>query len=434
MSLRLAIVGAGPSAFYCAHRVLSRVPAAVVHLYDRLWAPHGLVRYGVAPDHPEVKNCTHKFDETAQNPQFKFFGNVSLSERVPLANSLSIPLSSLFPHYTHLILAHGAGQSVQLTNLDPLHIHPTPTIHHYAYDFNWSWKCLSDVARLLLSDPDKLSPLDIPLHVIDQLKSSSIWHIDIVSRRGPLQLRELLNLPGASMDSIPPTLFPDLSSPGLSRQQSRILALLAKGSKNPPRSTPKTFSIRFLRSPRSSSSLDRTITYDLNTLDAHDRAQTTGESEMQRTDLIVTSLGYRSDHGWYDPSLGRSVRRIGALVKNVYTSGWAANGARGVLASTMYDAYSVADTLVADYVSGEAGAGGATAAGNPGTISVRLRRTGVPSFLREVSIQQGKRIVQYEQWKMIDEEETRRGQRIGKERERMRWEEVQEFLAQKSVQ
>ena len=53
--VRLAVIGAGPSAFYCAHRVLSRLPEAQVHLYDRLWAPHGLVRYGVAPDHPEVK-------------------------------------------------------------------------------------------------------------------------------------------------------------------------------------------------------------------------------------------------------------------------------------------------------------------------------------------------------------------------------------------
>ena len=55
MVLRLAVVGAGPSAFYAASRVLSRLPEARVHLYDRLWAPHGLVRYGVAPDHPEVK-------------------------------------------------------------------------------------------------------------------------------------------------------------------------------------------------------------------------------------------------------------------------------------------------------------------------------------------------------------------------------------------
>jgi len=138
----------------------------------------------------------------------------------------------------------------------------------------------------------------------------------------------------------------------------------------------------------------------------------------------------------------------GALVKNVYTSGWAANGARGVLASTMYDAYSVADTLVADHFLSEAAGGGDAAAGDPG---VRVKTVmasggpqvqslldsdepGVPSFLRDASIQQGKRVVQYEQWKMIDEEETRRGQRMGKERERMRWEEVQEFLAQKSVQ
>ena len=67
VKLKVAILGGGPSAFYCASRILSRLPLAStlgkeaeVHIYDRLWAPHGLVRYGVAPDHPEVKVCTFR--------------------------------------------------------------------------------------------------------------------------------------------------------------------------------------------------------------------------------------------------------------------------------------------------------------------------------------------------------------------------------------
>jgi adrenodoxin-NADP+ reductase len=114
----------------------------------------------------------------------------------------------------------------------------------------------------------------MPVEIIERLKSSSIWHIDIVSRRGLNQvsfkakeLWELLNLPSASMDLIPSSLFPDLSSSGASRQESRILALLSEGSKYPPRSTLKMFSVRFLRLPQSSSPSRCTIMYDLNTAD-----------------------------------------------------------------------------------------------------------------------------------------------------------------------
>ncbi|EPQ31581.1 uncharacterized protein PFL1_00914 [Pseudozyma flocculosa PF-1] len=126
--LRLAIVGAGPSGFYAASRILNAFPASQqsrgtdevrVDVFDRLPTPHGLVRYGVAPDHPDVKNVEHKFEQVAQDPRLSFFGNVNVvqspsaaadSARSPYPHAIQLPLSVLSTFYTHILFSYGASQ------------------------------------------------------------------------------------------------------------------------------------------------------------------------------------------------------------------------------------------------------------------------------------------------------------------------------------
>lgn len=185
--LKLAIIGAGPSGFYTASRVLASLPAdseegrnVEVHMYERLPTPYGLVRYGVAPDHPEVKvcllhirtaslcdirvkvshaaagtaeqqNCQHKFDDLAKDPRFRYFGNVLVTSQSSIPSSppsglsaleshtkgstsndpqpltalspysyphaLRLPLSSLTSHYNALLLSYGASLSNPLTSV-----------------------------------------------------------------------------------------------------------------------------------------------------------------------------------------------------------------------------------------------------------------------------------------------------------------------------
>ncbi|PWZ01101.1 nucleotide-binding domain-containing protein [Testicularia cyperi] len=126
--MRLAIVGAGPSGFYAASRLLSKNPYSASHslaqqplkidIFDRLPTPHGLVRYGVAPDHPDVKNVEHKFDALAQDPRLRFAGNVnvvhslpSASDRanVPYPHAVQLPLETLSRHYTHILFSYGSS-------------------------------------------------------------------------------------------------------------------------------------------------------------------------------------------------------------------------------------------------------------------------------------------------------------------------------------
>jgi adrenodoxin-NADP+ reductase len=234
----------------------------------------------------------------------------------------------------------------------------------------------------------------------------------------------------------------------LTRQQSRTLQLLQQGShtitpthtSSPPTST-KSWSLDFFRSPTGFSADSQHLTLAHTALDENSRAIPTGSSSVLSTDLVVTALGHHSDPllAYYDPTLGHLRTDRGHVLdftrralRRVYASGWAATGARGVLAATMIDAYAVADVILADHF-GDGPHSGAEAVPIRGEaysddmlVSDDVDLGSVPK-----AVEQGikeRRVVQYGQWKNIDAEEMRRGEERSKERERMGWEEVHEFL------
>lgn len=329
-----------------------------------------------------------------------------------------------------------------------------------------------DVARMLLMPPDILAKYDVPTTVLDVLRRSTVQHVSIVGRRGPLQaafttkeLREMMNLPDASMVPLDPALLASAENSGtLTRQQSRTRQLLQKGSKNTFGTTKKTWSLDFFRSPTglvtptdpTSSDSHAQLTLAHTTLDpSSSRALPTGESSTLSTDLVITSLGHRAEPSapWYDPALGhlrtvgpgRVIDSDGRVVRNVYASGWAAVGARGVLASTMMDAYAVADTILRDHFPaagpgedvqtapmGEAEpAADELEAAKTRKVEVLLPKDvdldAVPPEV-EAGLGEGQ-VTTFEDWKALDEAEVGRGKLLGKERERMGWKEAHEFLS-----
>lgn len=478
--VKLAIIGGGPSAFYVASRLLSLLPLKDpmspplrVHMYDRLWAPHGLVRYGVAPDHPEVKNCTHKFDATATDPRFRFFGNVNVGS-TPLhsiPHVLHLPLTSIVDDYTHLLFATGCTVPTLHPAIPPsdycipalslVHWYtqhpsqpPPPALDKISHlTLIGQGNVSLDIARILLTSPSVLRQYDVPERVLKVLSRSTVKHVSIVGRRGPLEaafttkeLREMINLPEASMIPIDPALLTPPSGVTLTRQQRRTLELLQKGSKNLPGSTPKSWSLHFYRSPVSltppsnaSASEMANLTLAHTRLDpATSRAVSTGETSTLPTSLVVTSLGFQADPETtlFDPALrhlrssaGRIISSEGSTLQNIYASGWAANGAKGVLASTMIDAYAVASTILSDIVPPSEAL---TVTAPP------LPEIGIPTNYLDAlpsEIVQGIKdgmVFQYDDWKVIDAEEIRRGEALGKERERMGWDEALTFIASRT--
>src|SRR3954454_19966441 len=198
-SLRVAIVGAGPSGFYAAGQLLAiQDPQFSVDLYDRLPTPYGLVRSGVAPDHPKIKSVTRAFDKTTQHERFRFFGHVELGG--------DITPRQLLEHY-HVVLytlgtsidrrlgiagedlrgSHAATEFVAWYNGHPDHSGLEVDLKATQVVVVGAGNVAIDVARMLALAPSELAVTDTADHAIDVLQASGIREITILARRGPLQ-------------------------------------------------------------------------------------------------------------------------------------------------------------------------------------------------------------------------------------------------------
>ena len=423
------------------------------------------------------------------------------SPRSPITGTLNLPLGSIFEHYTHLLLSSGAPNAVLHPALLPSeHCRPALDVVHW-YTQHPSIATSSfvpnleelehvtvighgnvalDVARILLAPLSHLSTYDLPECVLEKLRRSRVRHVTLVGRRGPLEasfttkeLRELMSLDNTAFIPLKKEVTDIIKERGknMSRQQTRLVQLLEKGSKTTLSTQPeRSWSLEFFRSPTGiqkenlgSGKFNLKLAHM--TLDESGRAvpAPSGKADTIDTDLVLTSLGYRADTWFNDSHVASGRVVIGAktgtdssrILKNVYASGWAANGARGVLASTMLDAHAVVDTILSDLRGssfhtqpqrestkmGEShptpsvlapaaleGAGFNLKAGEE-VKEVMNPKAELDSFPKEiVEGLDRNEVVRYEDWKRVDEEEIRRGQALGKERERMNREEAKEFL------
>ena len=313
---------------------------------------------------------------------------------------------------------------------------------------------------MLLTPPTALAKYDIPMPVLDVLRSSAVRHVSIIGRRGPLQaafttkeLRELTTLDGTSMLPLAPEL---LSAPTpyakLTRTQSRLLRLLQQqqqqqrgtSSPYPGPSRTKTWSLDFFRSHTAlameapASNRPRpwlALTLAHTALDASARAVPTGVTPVQHTDLVVAALGHqggprRGVHRSLTRTPAHRARRAGAQRHKPHAVPrlrvWVGRDGRARL-----DAYAVTDTILADYHFGDgcADAREGLAAEYSEDALVADGVVDLESVAGEVEEGvRARRVVQYEQWKNVDAEEVRRGAGMDKERERIGWEEAHDFL------
>ena len=369
-----------------------------------------------------------------------------------IPSAASLPFQSILDSYSHVVLATGcpipkrhealhpspycipALSLVHWYTQHPKNTSPPPPLDKVSHvSIIGNGNVSLDVARMLLTDVKVLSKYDVPQPVLDVLSRSTVKHVSIIGRRGALEaafkikeIREMINLPGASMVPLDPSLLIPYPDKTPTRSRSKILKLLQEGSKTPFGTTSKTWSLDFFRSPiglippNANSSPQLTLSHTILNPETK-QAVLTQETSTLPTDLVITSLGFHGDpsFSFYDQELGHSrndsgriTHQDGTILKNVYTSGWAAHGAKGVLALTMGDAYRVADTMVRDWVA-----------------NGQEEASDLDEPPKEVQLSMKDGIVtSYEDWKKIDEEEMRRGKAIGKERERMGWDEASKFL------
>ncbi|MBS1242235.1 MAG: fprA [Gemmatimonadetes bacterium] len=393
--LRIAIVGAGPSGFFLAEKLLAQdTTPVVVDLFERLPTPYGLVRFGVAPDHEKIKNVTRSFDKLAARPGFRFFGNVEIGRH--------LTLDELKDHY-HLICFTTGAQSDRRMGIpgeDLEGSHPAtefvawynghPDYRDRTFDLSAERVAVVgvgnvavDVARILAKSAEELAATDIADHALEALRRSRVREVYLLGRRGPAQaaftnpeVKELGELEGADIQVRPEEVALDpLSDADLAARDDastrKKIEILQEYARRAPLGKPKRLTLRFLVSPTGIVGDDqgrvRAIRLVRNRLvqapDGSLAAEPTGETEELPVGLVFRSVGYRGlavpglpfeeRRGTVPHDCGRVVDPAsGRPVTGCYVSGWIKRGPTGVIGTNKPCAAETAESMLADASAG----------------------------------------------------------------------------------
>ncbi len=386
----VAIVGAGPSGYFAAAALLKAADLSAesgghdirVDMLEMLPTPWGLVRSGVAPDHPKIKSISAQFDKIAADERFRFFGNISIGEHVQVAE--------LADRYDAVIYAVGAQSDRPLNipgedlpgsmaavdfvgwyNSHPHFEHAAPNLAGSRAVVVGNGNVALDVARILVSDPKLLGVTDISDHALQSLHAQGVEEVVIVGRRGPLQatfttleLRELGDL--EAMSDVDVEIDPDdfagitdehLESAGKTVKQN--VKVMRGYAAQAPKAAKRRIVFRFQTSPIEINGTDRveSVVLGRNELvtDATGRvvAKDSGIREELPAQLVIRAVGYRgvATPGLpFDESTG-TIPHTGGRVdgtRNQYVVGWIKRGPSGVIGSNKKDSADTVDTLLAD--------------------------------------------------------------------------------------
>lgn len=386
--LRVAVIGAGPSGFYAIGALLKDANAhTTVDIFERLIAPHGLVRYGVAPDHQNIKAVSKIYDRTSADPRVRYFGNVDFGKDITLAE--------LQKHYDQIIFATGAQSDRRLGipgedlpnsfsatefvawyNGHPDFAHLDPVLEVPAAVVVGVGNVAMDVARVLAKSVNELKDTDIADYALDDLATSQIKDIYILSRRGPAQvkftnaeIREFghLNIADAivlehelAIDRVSSKQIEGDTSAQKNIDYMRAYAEIGATGKQ------RRVHFRFLISPveiiADEEGRITGVRCEKNKLvptdDGDVKAVGTGEYEIIPAGLVLRSVGYKgvpladvpynSKSGTIPNSDGRITDESGEAIPGLYVVGWAKRGPTGVIGTNKPDSVETVNAMLED--------------------------------------------------------------------------------------
>jgi ferredoxin--NADP+ reductase len=386
--LRVAIIGAGPAAFYAVD-ALFKQPNLVcqVDMFNRFPTPYGLVREGVAPDHETIKTVTRVYDKTATNPNFRYFGNVTFGK--------DVHLDELLPLYDQVIYAVGAqsDRRMGIPGEDFEGSYPATIFvgwyngHPDYCDLTFDLSCekvavvgngnvAMDVARILVTDPEALATTDIADHALEALRQSKVKEVYLLGRRGPVQasftnpeLKEFGELEGVDVVVDPEDLELDAASEEAlltDKNATRNVTTLRRYLENTEYTKPRKVFFKFLTSPVEITGQDGKVSglkVERNKLEVQSdgtlRAIGTGQTETLDVGLIFRSVGYRGvalNGVPFDEKTG-TIPNVAGRVINLatgeqqagqYVVGWAKRGPSGIIGTNKPDSLSTVQSMVAD--------------------------------------------------------------------------------------
>ena len=405
-TFKIAIVGAGPAGYFAAQALQNLVTEDhifEIDMIERLPTPWGLVRSGVAPDHPKIKTVSKVFEKIAAQETFRLFANVEIGNDISVAQ--------LQEKYDAVIIATGSSQGKTLgipgenlrgslsaaTFVPWYNAHPdfvgvdTPLDADTAVVIG-AGNVAMDVARMLALEPSELDPTDTADHAIDAFKKSNIRKVYMSARRGPEhaaftspELREL----------------PKLEHTNVVIQKTDIEAAIVRAGDAPEKDVKSNLDAMLLIAENPKSEHERTLQF----LFQHTPKEILGTDRVEgvvystpngdvtiKCGLVITAIGYQA-HGIEGVPYenGKVVNIDGRVKENLYVVGWAKRGPSGVIGTNKSDAAAVIELLVSDLKSPK----------NAGDVSELLTHQVV---------------VSQDHWQKINEAEVAAGEPKGKPR------------------
>jgi ferredoxin--NADP+ reductase len=432
--LRLAIVGAGPAGIYAADLLIKseiRDFDVSIDLFDLLPAPYGLVRYGVAPDHPRIKGIIKALYEVLDRGDIRFFGNVEYGK--------DLNLEDLKKHYNAVIFATGAIKDADL-NIPGVELDGSfgaaAFVNWYDAhpDFERTWDLSAkeiavigngnvalDVARVLVKSPEQMLSTDIPENVYKGLLASNATDVHVFGRRGPaqvkfspLELREAVHVDG--VDTIvhdEDFQYDEGSMKAIeSNNQTRVMVKTLEELREKQTSgAPKRLHLHFFSSPVEiigEAGKVAALKIERTKLDGSGGVVPTGEFREIPVQAVYRAVGYFGSElsevpfdenaGVIPNDKGRVLDSSGEHIKGVYATGWIKRGPVGLIGHTKSDAIETIAQIIADKPTWWQPA-------NPNEQAIV-----------DLMVQRGVNFVGWPEWLKIDAEEKRLGLADGRER------------------
>ncbi len=452
--LRVAVIGSGPAAFYAVDHFFRQTGLNVeIDMFDRLPTPYGLVRFGVAPDHPKIKSVTKVFEKLALNPRFRFFGNVEFGKHIALAE--------LKEYYHQVLYATGAqtDRRMGIPGEDLVGSHPAtefvawynghPDFRECRFDLTQERVAVIgvgnvaiDVARMLSHTREELAVTDVADYALDALANSGVKEVYLIGRRGPAQaaftnpeIKEVGELADADVIAQPEEMeLDDLSRAQVAAANdptlTKKLEILQDYGRRTPAGKRRQLHIRFLLSPVEligdadgkvvKMRLVRNKLYKSESGSLS--ARPTGEFSEISVGLVFRSVGYRGvplpgvpfNERWgvilnekgrvLDP---QTKRPIGGQ----YTSGWIKRGPSGVIGTNKPDSVETVNGMLEDVSHG--------AIWNPSQANA--------GSLEKLVRERQPRYFSFADWLKLDQLEMARGK--AQNRPRVKFTRVDEMLA-----
>ena len=360
---KIAIVGAGPAGYFAAQALQNQQNedrTFAIDMIERLPTPWGLVRSGVAPDHPKIKTVSKVFEKIAADPNFRLFANVEIGSEISVAQ--------LKEKYDAVVIATGShlGKSLGIPgedlpgSLSAADFVPWYNSHPDYVDVKVPLDCdtavvigagnvAMDVARMLALEPSELDPTDTADHAIDAFKASAVRDVYISARRGPEhaaftspELREL----------------PKLEHTNVVINKADIDAAIVRAGAEPEKDVKSNLDAMLLIAESQKSEHERTMRF----LFQHTPKQILGTDRVEgvvystpngdvtiKCGLVITAIGYQAagiDGVPYEN--GKVVNTDGRVSENLYVVGWAKRGPSGVIGTNKSDAAAVVELMISD--------------------------------------------------------------------------------------